>query len=66
MTIAPATPLILVMHDGRCLGFLLARGPAGVEAFDHDERSLGFFANERAAVTAVSKSEMSANAAGVP
>jgi hypothetical protein len=64
MTIAPATPLTLVMHNDHCLGFLLCRGRNGIEAFDRDEHSLGVFADERAAVTAIFKSEMSV--AGVP
>jgi hypothetical protein len=49
---------------------LLARGPAGVEAFDHDERSLAIFTDEHAAVTAIFKndklSDLAANTAGVP
>jgi hypothetical protein len=38
------------MHNGRCLGFLLRRGPQGVEVFDRDERSLGFFTDEHQAI----------------
>jgi hypothetical protein len=42
-----------VIDHGRCVGFLLARGPAGIEAFDKHEQSLGLFPNEYAAVAAV-------------
>ena len=59
-----------VYHEQTCIGFLLARGPAGVEAFDHDERSLAIFTDEHAAVTAIFKndklSDLAANTAGVP
>jgi hypothetical protein len=56
MTTAPATPLTSVMHDGRCIGFILCRGRQGVEAYDRDQRSVGVFADEHAAVTAIVKS----------
>jgi hypothetical protein len=39
MTTTPATPLTSVMHDGRCLGFLLHRGKQGVEAFTRENAS---------------------------
>jgi hypothetical protein len=59
-----------VYHEQTCIGFLLARGPAGVEAFDHDERSLGIFTDEHTAVTAIFKSDrlsdLAATAGGVP
>jgi hypothetical protein len=47
MTTAPATPLISVMHDDRCLGFLYRRR-GDFEAFTIDEVSVGTFSNERA------------------
>ena len=57
-----------VYHEQTCIGFLLARGPAGVEVFDHDEHSLGVFADEYAAATAIFKSDrlsdLAATAAG--
>jgi hypothetical protein len=38
----------LALHDGqRCLGFILARGKAGYEAFDHDEVSRGLFLTQQ-------------------
>ena len=66
-----------VYHEQTCIGFLFGRGPAGVKAFNHDERSLGIFTDEHAAVTAQignrfrfggndRLSDLVANAAGVP
>ena len=44
-------PAMLAVYDGRtCIGHLLARGKTGFEAFDHDERSLGVYPNQRKAV----------------
>ena len=35
------------VHDGRnCIGFILARGPAGFEAFTADQHSLGMYARD--------------------
>jgi hypothetical protein len=53
MTTAPATPLISVMHDGRCLGFLLCRGRQGVEVFTRETQSLGCFPTEYEAIGAL-------------
>jgi hypothetical protein len=53
MTATPATPLISVMHEGRCLGFLLCRGPQGVEVFTRETQSLGCFPTEREAIGAL-------------
>ena len=42
------------IYDGRaCLGFVLSRGPAGFEAFDREERSLGLYPAAPAAANAV-------------
>jgi len=42
------------VYDGRaCLGFILARGCAGFEAFDREERSLGLYPAALAAANAV-------------
>jgi hypothetical protein len=47
------TPMVSV-YDGRaCLGFILARGRAGFEAFDREERSLGLYPAAPAAANAV-------------
>jgi hypothetical protein len=47
---------MLSIYDGQqCIGFVLARGPAGVEAFDAASESLGCFKTEDEAATAVWK-----------
>ena len=53
MTTAPATPLTSVMHNGRCIGFLLHRGPQGIEVFTHETQSLGCFPTEHEAIRAL-------------
>jgi hypothetical protein len=54
MTESPIrSAMVTVIDRNRCIGFLLARGPAGVEAFGRDEHSLGLFPDERAAIAAV-------------
>jgi hypothetical protein len=53
MTTAPATPLTSVIHNGQCLGFLLARGPQGVEVFTRETQSLGCFPTEHEAIGAL-------------
>jgi hypothetical protein len=53
MTAAPATLLISVIHEGRCLGFLLHRGPLGVEVFTRETQSLGCFPTEHEAIGAL-------------
>lgn len=37
----------------RCVGHLFRRGPAGIEGFDRDDRSLGFFDDLELAAAAV-------------
>lgn len=46
-------PIASVIHERQCVGFLIARGPIGVEAFDAAEHSLGTFADERDAVATI-------------
>jgi hypothetical protein len=46
-------PMASVIHEQQCVGFLIARGPVGVEAFDAAEHSLGTFTDERDAVAAI-------------
>jgi len=42
------------VYRGRdCVGFVFARGPQGYEAFDHEERPIGLFADEHAAAAAI-------------
>jgi len=51
-------PAMLSVYDGqRCIGFLLSRGRAGVEAFDCDERSLGVYPTQGEAVNAIPDNE---------
>jgi hypothetical protein len=48
--------ICLSVYDGQtCIGFLLTRGPAGIEAFDADDKSLGIFPNQKSAADAISK-----------
>ena len=46
----------LVVYDdsgARCLGHLFIRGPAGIEAFDRNDHSLGYFSDFASAAGAV-------------
>jgi hypothetical protein len=47
------TPMVSVVHGRACLGFILARGRAGYEAFTADEQSLGLFKTQAQAANAV-------------
>jgi hypothetical protein len=47
------TSLVSVYAGQVCLGFVLARGEAGFEAFDADEKSLGLFPTQREAAAAI-------------
>jgi hypothetical protein len=52
---SPHTESMLAVYDGRrCVGHLLLRGKAGVEAYDAADHSLGLFPTERAAADAIS------------
>jgi len=55
MTTRPANApqMFSVFADGRCLGFVMCRGPCGHEAFDRDQKSLGVFETSREAATAI-------------
>jgi hypothetical protein len=54
MTARSATTPTVSVYDGRaCLGFILARGRAGFEAFDSEERSLGVSGTQREAAAAI-------------
>jgi hypothetical protein len=48
-----APPITSVYAGQVCLGFILARGPAGFEGFTADERSLGLFPTQREAAAAI-------------
>jgi hypothetical protein len=39
----------------QCLGFIYSHGRLGIEAFDSDTRSLGLYADRKAAADAVAK-----------
>jgi hypothetical protein len=53
-THAQAARLVSVFNeDGTCLGFVLARGLAGFEAFTADDRSLGVFPAAKQAANAL-------------
>jgi hypothetical protein len=45
-----ATPLLSVYSGRDLVGFVLARGARGFEAFDAAEKSLGMFASRDAAI----------------
>jgi hypothetical protein len=47
--------LISVYSGAACLGFILARGKLGFEAFTADERSLGIYPNQHSAADAITK-----------
>jgi hypothetical protein len=53
--------LVPVMNGGACDGFLINRGPRGVEAFDAAEKSLGVFSDAPGAVAVVRKSAVPAH-----
>jgi hypothetical protein len=44
------TPMLSVYDGRQCIGFVLARGHRGYEAFTAGERSLGVFSTQAAAV----------------
>jgi hypothetical protein len=46
---------ITVNDGGRCLGFVMNRGPMGHEAVDPDGRSIAFFASVPEAAAALFK-----------
>jgi hypothetical protein len=49
-----ATAMISVYAGQRCIGFVIARGKDGHEAFDRDEHSLGIYRTMKLAAGAVS------------
>lgn len=50
------TTSLLSVYSGRtCVGFLVLRGKAGVEAYDADDNSLGIFSDQQSAAAAISK-----------
>ena len=53
MSTTPATSLTPVMHNGRCIGFMLRRGRQGIEVFTRETQSIGCFPTEREAIGAL-------------
>jgi hypothetical protein len=53
MTATPATPLVPIMHNGRCIGFMLRRGRQGIEVFTREMQSRGCFPTEQEAIGAL-------------
>jgi len=49
----PTMPLAYVYDGRQCLGHVLARGPAGFEAFDANDTSVGIFETQRQAANAL-------------
>ena len=43
-------PMISIYDGRQCVGFVLARGRSGYEAFDGGERSVGMFKTKDAAI----------------
>ena len=52
---APTTTVLapVLGEDGKCIGFVLARGHTGFEAFDRDDKSIGIFPSQPQAANAV-------------
>ena len=51
-------PPMLSIYDGRiCLGFVIARGKLGFEAFDRDVRSIGVYPTQGEAANAIPNKE---------
>ncbi len=59
-----STPMAYVTDGREAIGFVLARGRAGHEAFDREERSLGLFKTAAAAANAVFDAAASEGNAG--
>jgi hypothetical protein len=47
-------PLVSVYDGQQCIGFILARGRSGFEAFTADEKSLGTYTSQRDAAEVIS------------
>ena len=45
---------VAYVHDGRtCVGHVIGKGPAGFEAFDREDKSLGLFKTQAEAAAAL-------------
>ena len=49
----PTPPMISVLRDNHCIGFLRAVGPKGSAAYDAAGQLLGLFQDKQAAVEAI-------------
>jgi len=49
----PATPMISVLRDNHCVGFLRSAGPRGFTAYDAEGMPIGMFQDKAAAVEAI-------------
>jgi hypothetical protein len=49
----PTASMLSVFDERRCIGVILLRGPAKVEAFTAENESLGLFQNEDQAAAAL-------------
>jgi hypothetical protein len=52
-----ATPPLSVYDDKVCIGFIIARGKIGFEAFNANLDSLGTFSTQREAANAISEQQ---------
>jgi hypothetical protein len=60
----PISPLSYVTLGREAVGHVIARGKLGFEAFDREERSLGFFTTAAAAANALAVAAQSETGAG--
>jgi len=49
----PAPPMIPVLRDNHCVGFLRSAGPKGFTAYDAEGMPIGIFQDKAAAVEAI-------------
>jgi len=55
MTASTKPAPLVTVYDGRdCIGFIIAHGKHGFEAFDREERSLGTYRTQLDAAAAIS------------
>jgi hypothetical protein len=65
MTARTIRDAMVSVYDGRvCVSATYRRGPAGTEAFDFNEHSLGLFENDDTAVAAVWRHARGGQASG--
>jgi hypothetical protein len=64
MTTRASSPIAYVTDGREAIGFVLARGRQGHEAFDREERSLGLYPTAAAAANAVFDAASNEESAG--